>query len=234
MRTLTYRLLNFLDELLDVAVLGAWRRSKAWPFTSLALLLIACLSLIFMTGPCSTTDELLQNETVKEHIQQVCQLLNKDILNIPFSDKTENELSEILDSDRSEDVVATESITNDSDPEVTGLSQLFYKRPFFDKFPADQHEKYNVYFFTDKSVGAYMEMEYMKQINEFFLFKKVLNRFAYLFPHSKLKGMTRFALESCEGPGTFDLKMTVFNDPKKNKEKRVFYSWKSFKPPASE
>jgi len=138
------------------------------------------------------------------------------------------DINAVTDKNNYTEVPVVISETSD-DIETQGLAKYFHKRPFFDKFPSDQHGKYKVYFFSDKSVGAYIEMEYMKQINEFFLFKKVLNRFGYVFPYSKLKGITRFTIEGCEGPGTFDLKMTLFNDPKVKKQKRVFYSWRNFK-----
>lgn len=229
------KLLNFADDLLELAFLGAWRKSKTWPFTSIALLILTCLSLIFVAGPCATTDEVAGKKSLNaDVIKQLQKLVDIDIAAVPFNEATHNDLNAIVNDLNSDGSIAGDSKAMDDESEITGLTKFFYKRPFLDKFPRDQHDKYKVYFFTDKSVGAYMEMEYMKQINEFFLFKRVLNRFAYVFPYSKLKGMTRFKLESCEGPGTFDLKMTVINDPKFNKEKRVFYSWKSFKPPVSE
>ena len=238
MRTSIYKLFNFLDDVLELTLSGVWKNGKKWPFTSLALLLLACLSLIFLAGPCSTTGNLpVESSCSFEHKipDQLYTLLKSDISGVSLDSVTENELSTIVNSETyndSEHCSDSETCNGDNSA-IAGLSQFFYQRPFLDKLPRDQHDKYNVFFFTDKSVGAYIEVEYMKQINEFFLFKKVLNRFAYVFPYSNLKGMTRYTLESCDGPGTFDLKLTIINDPKNNKQKRVFYSWKSFKPPAS-
>ena len=113
--------------------------------------------------------------------------------------------------------------------QLQGLGKYLLDRPFFDKFPVDEKAKYEIYYFTKKGVAIYAILEYYKEIDEFFFFKALLGRMAYWFPHSKIKGLTKYKLEDCEGPGTFNVKLTVFEDPKGGKKKRVFYSWKQFK-----
>jgi len=113
------------------------------------------------------------------------------------------------------------------DAEVA-IGSYFFDRPYFDKFPSDEQAKYHIYFFTKKGLAIYAELQYYREEDEFFFFKAVLDRCFYWFPHSKLKGMTPVAVADCEGPGSFDLKLTVKEDPKRNKKERVFYSWRSF------
>ena len=108
------------------------------------------------------------------------------------------------------------------------LDKYLLERPFFDKFPADEKAKYEIYYLTKKGVGVFAILEHYKEIDEFFFFKAVLGRMAYWFPHSKIKGFTRYKLENCEGPGSFNLKLTLEEDPKAGKKKRVYYSWKEF------
>ncbi len=116
-----------------------------------------------------------------------------------------------------------------TDSELTGLGKYLVDRPFFDKFPVDDRAKYEIYYFTKKGVAIYANLEYYKEVDEFFFYKALLGRMVYWFPHSKLKGLTKYTLEDCQGPGTFNVKLTLHEDPKGNKKKRVFYSWKQFK-----
>ena len=113
--------------------------------------------------------------------------------------------------------------------QLQGLGKYLLGRPFIDKFPVDEKAKYEIYFFSKKGVAVYAIVEYYKEIDEFFFFKALLGRMVYWFPHSKLKGLTKYKLEECKGPGTFNIKLTIAEDPKKGKKERVYYSWKEFK-----
>ena len=236
------RLISFLetvDDSIDTVFIYTLTLGKGFPKATLAALILACLSLIFVAGPCSMSNSANEAQVARATIEvaMVNDSLSSTVQNIIDQCSSQEPLSDTspiameIDGNLAKESAGSPSCEHVDDVEAAVSWSYFYKRPFFDKFPSDPHGTYNVYFFSDKSVAAYIEIEYMKQINEFFFFRRILNRFGYMFPYSKRKGISRFTLESCDGPGTFDLKLTIVNDPKADKKPRVFYSWRNFKQP---
>ena len=110
------------------------------------------------------------------------------------------------------------------------LRKYLHNRPFIDQFPIDPRKTYHIYVFTKQGNGAFITSQNFKQVIEIFFYSVKDNKLKYWFPNAKQKGTTHFKLEDSRGPGTFDIKLVLREDPKNNKRPKPYYSWKKYKP----
>lgn len=110
------------------------------------------------------------------------------------------------------------------------LSAYLKERPWADRFPTDPSELVRLYYFGKNGSGAYIEAQNYKQVIEVCFYTAVRGRLLYWFPHSRLKGTTRWAISEATGPGSFDLRLELSADPKRKGTTTSYGSWKSYRP----
>ena len=128
----------------------------------------------------------------------------------------------------SPDAIKDDKTINQDD--MAKLGKYLHNRPFIDQFPIDPRKTYHIYIFTKQGTGAFITSQNFKQVIEIFFFSVKDNKMKYWFPNAKLKGTTNYRLEDSRGPGTFDIKIVMREDPKSNKRPKPYFSWKKYKP----
>ena len=110
------------------------------------------------------------------------------------------------------------------------LKKYLCNRPFIDQFPIDPRKTYHIYIFTKQGHGAFITSQNFKQIIEIFFYEVKQGKMRYFFPNAKQKGVTNIKMDDSRGPGTFDIALTIREDPKNNRRPKKYFSWKKYKP----
>ena len=94
--------------------------------------------------------------------------------------------------------------------------QLLIDRNWLDKMPETERDRIHVYRFVPKmGGGVYQDRTLFKGTFELFMFKVERgDHLVFDLPETGEKVTSQFKIENVSGPAPFDLKLTIFSDPR--------------------
>jgi hypothetical protein len=100
---------------------------------------------------------------------------------------------------------------------------VLINRNWIDRMPENTTDRLHVYrFVPNMGGGVYQDRTLFKGTFELFLFKVERgDHLVFDLPETHEKVTSQFAIERVDGPGPFDLKLTIFSDPR---GPHVYYS----------
>lgn len=98
-------------------------------------------------------------------------------------------------------------------------------RNWIDRMPANTTDRLHVYrFVPSMGGGVYQDRTLFKGTFELFLFKVDRDGIVFDLPETREKVKSKFMIERVDGPAPFDLKLTIFSDPR---GPRFYYGMRS-------
>jgi hypothetical protein len=102
--------------------------------------------------------------------------------------------------------------------------RLLIDRNWLDRMPETERDRLHVYrFVPSMGGGVFQDRTLYKGTFELFSFTVEGDRIRFVLHETKQDVTSRFAIEPTDGPATFDLKLTVPDDPRGPK---VYYGWR--------
>ena len=96
---------------------------------------------------------------------------------------------------------------------------VLINRNWMDRMPQTQTERLHVYRFTPSmGGGVYQDRTIFKGTFELFMFKVEGDHILFNLPETREKVATQYNIERVDGPAPFDLKLTLWNDPRGPRE----------------
>ncbi|MEO8706585.1 MAG: hypothetical protein ABI867_41555 [Kofleriaceae bacterium] len=93
--------------------------------------------------------------------------------------------------------------------------QLLIDRNWLDKMPETERDKLHVYRFVPKmGGGVYQDRTLYKGTFELFTFAATNEEIKFNLPETKSKVTSVYKIEAVSGPAPFDLRLTIFDDPR--------------------
>ncbi|HMG22644.1 MAG TPA: hypothetical protein VK607_15025 [Kofleriaceae bacterium] len=104
----------------------------------------------------------------------------------------------------------------------TDARSVLINRNWLDRMPETTTDRLHVYrFVPNMGGGVYQDRTLFKGTFELFMFKVERgNHIVFHLPETREKVTSEFAIERVDGPAPFDLKLTIFSDPR---GPRVYY-----------
>ena len=88
-------------------------------------------------------------------------------------------------------------------------------RNWMDRMPQTQTERLHVYRFVPKmGGGVFQDRTIFKGTFELFMFKVEGDHITFNLPETKQKVVSQFTIDKVAGPEPFDLKLTIWDDPR--------------------
>jgi hypothetical protein len=92
---------------------------------------------------------------------------------------------------------------------------VLINRNWMDRMPESPRDRLHVYrFVPNMGGGVYQDRTLFKGTFELFLFKVEGDHINFMLPETHEKVSSQFKIEHVAGPEPFDLKLTVFSDPR--------------------
>jgi hypothetical protein len=92
---------------------------------------------------------------------------------------------------------------------------VLINRNWLDRMPERTTDRLHVYrFVPDMGGGVYQDRTLFKGTFELFMFKVEGDHIVFNLPETREKVSSQFQIERVEGPRPFDLKLTIFSDPR--------------------
>ena len=89
-------------------------------------------------------------------------------------------------------------------------AQLLENRNWMDRWPSDPDERLHVYRFTPSmGGGVYQDRTLFKGQFELFVYKHETSKLTIRWPDRKKSEVFEYQIEAVDGPGPFDLKLTL-------------------------
>lgn len=89
------------------------------------------------------------------------------------------------------------------------------KQLLIDRMPETQSDRLHVYrFVPSMGGGVFQDRTLYKGTFELFLFEVDGDRLRFVLPETHDKVVSRFGIETVDGPAPFDLKLTIADDPR--------------------
>ena len=126
---------------------------------------------------------------------------------------------------------AVSTVSSSIDVQKEDLIGYLKDRPFMDSFPNDPRKTYRIYVFGKDNTGAFITAKNFRQVIEVFQYEIRGNTLSIHFLNIDKKGKTSFKLETCKGPGSFDIKLSLSKDIKSDNKEGTYYSWKKIRKP---
>ncbi|MDQ7821699.1 MAG: hypothetical protein RDV48_02775 [Candidatus Eremiobacteraeota bacterium] len=102
---------------------------------------------------------------------------------------------------------------------------LLFNRPWLDEYPSKPEQRFNVYVFSDESIGVHDKADSAyRHLLDIFAFKATPERVQFLFLHDKRKGDSAYKLERIDKGGQFNLKLTFTSDPQAGGKTYIYFS----------
>jgi len=93
--------------------------------------------------------------------------------------------------------------------------RLLLDRNWIDRMPETERDKLHVYrFVPSMGGGVFQDRTIFKGTFELFMFKVEGDHIRFVLPETKEDVRSQFKIENVSGPEPFDLKLTVFTDPR--------------------
>lgn len=103
--------------------------------------------------------------------------------------------------------------------------KLLIDRNWIDRMPQTHEDKLHVYrFVPNMGGGVFQDRTLFKGTFELFKFKIAGDHIEFDLPQTRQKATSQFRIETVAGPAPFDLKLTIFSDPRGS---RVYYGIRS-------
>ena len=110
---------------------------------------------------------------------------------------------------------ACSSSTKSTSIEGDEAKRLLIDRNWLDRMPETQHDRLHVYrFVPNMGGGVYQDRTLFKGTFELFRFKVEGDHIMFALPETREKVTSQFQIERVAGPKPFDLKLTIFSDPR--------------------
>jgi hypothetical protein len=110
--------------------------------------------------------------------------------------------------------------------------QLLIDRNWLDKMPETDRDKLHVYRFVPKmGGGVFQDRTLYKGVFELFNFEATGDEIRFSLPETKTKVTSAYKIEAVSGPASFDLRLTIFDDPR---GPRTYYGWRAETDPHGE
>jgi hypothetical protein len=107
---------------------------------------------------------------------------------------------------------SSKSSTTISDSEAR---QLLIDRNWLDKMPETERDRLHVYrFVPSMGGGVFQDRTLYKGTFELFVFKVEGDHIEFNMPETREKVRSQFHIEKVDGPAPFDLKLTIWSDPR--------------------
>ncbi|HEY0195634.1 MAG TPA: hypothetical protein VGC42_31185 [Kofleriaceae bacterium] len=88
-------------------------------------------------------------------------------------------------------------------------------RNWMDRMPQTHSERLHVYrFVPTMGGGVYQDRTLFKGTFELFLFKVDGDQIVFQLPETHERVASQYSIDRVDGPAPFDLKLTIFNDPR--------------------
>lgn len=124
-------------------------------------------------------------------------------------------------------------VTCEASPSVAAAEaqslDLLIDRPWFDGYPVNPtpQKPYHAYMFTSDGMGLFVTLKsrYRQEI-ELFYFKLKGEKIEIYLPETKTKASGRVSITDANGPGDFDVKLSLAADPKNEGKAADYYSWR--------
>lgn len=98
-------------------------------------------------------------------------------------------------------------------PDAAG--KLLIDRNWIDRMPQTHDDKLHVYrFVPTMGGGVFQDRTLFKGTFELFKFKITGDLVEFDLPQTREKATSQFRIETVDGPAPFDLKLTIFSDPR--------------------
>lgn len=93
--------------------------------------------------------------------------------------------------------------------------KLLIDRNWIDRMPKTRDDKLHVYrFVPSMGGGVFQDRTIFKGTFELFTFKISGDHLEFALPQTREKATSQFRIEKVDGPAPFDLKLTIFSDPR--------------------
>src|SRR5689334_988504 len=93
--------------------------------------------------------------------------------------------------------------------------KLLLDRNWIDRMPETPRDRLHVYrFVPSMGGGVYQDRTLFKGTFELFVFRVEGDHITFQLPETHEKVTSQFAIERVDGPRPFDLKLTIWNDPR--------------------
>lgn len=103
--------------------------------------------------------------------------------------------------------------------------KLLLDRNWIDRMPETHHDRLHVYrFVPSMGGGVYQDRTLFKGTFELFTFETAGDEIRFHLPETHQKVVSKFRIETVDGPKPFDLKLTIDADPR---GPQVFYGMRS-------
>ncbi|NVB82073.1 MAG: hypothetical protein HOV81_27070 [Kofleriaceae bacterium] len=112
-------------------------------------------------------------------------------------------------------LAACSSPKSKSDVGTDEAAKLLLDRNWIDRMPQTERDKLHVYrFVPSMGGGVFQDRTIFKGTFELFMFKVEGDHIRFVLPETKQDVRSQFKIENVSGPEPFDLKLTVFSDPR--------------------
>jgi len=107
------------------------------------------------------------------------------------------------------------SSSHDDRLSASDSRDVLINRNWIDRMPQRTTDRLHVYrFVPDMGGGVYQDRTLFKGTFELFLFKVDRDHLVFELPETRERVTSQFQIERVEGPRPFDLKLTIFSDPR--------------------
>jgi hypothetical protein len=105
--------------------------------------------------------------------------------------------------------------TKSNDVGTDEAAKLLIDRNWIDRMPETERDRLHVYrFVPSMGGGVFQDRTIFKGTFELFMFKVEGDHIRFVLPETKEDVRSQFKIENVSGPEPFDLKLTVFTDPR--------------------
>jgi hypothetical protein len=124
-------------------------------------------------------------------------------------------------------VLAVTACSSKSSPRLSASDSrdVLIDRNWIDRMPESTTDRLHVYrFVPTMGGGVFQDRTLFKGTFELFMFKVENDHIVFDLPETHEKVTSQFQIERVDGPAPFDLKLTIFSDPR---GPQVYYSMRS-------
>ncbi|HEY0475868.1 MAG TPA: hypothetical protein VGD37_00005 [Kofleriaceae bacterium] len=124
-------------------------------------------------------------------------------------------------------VLAVTACSSKSSPRLSASDSrdVLIDRNWIDRMPESTTDRLHVYrFVPTMGGGVFQDRTLYKGTFELFMFKVENDHIVFDLPETHEKVTSQFQIERVDGPAPFDLKLTIFSDPR---GPRVYYGMRS-------